>query len=92
MVPSCWARICHSTRINDARPGKAFAVGVTKTFNPTTVNEMTVGFGKNQINIDASDSGLTRAATGLTSLPMIYPSAIQQDYIPQFNFNGGQNR
>ena len=78
------------TRINDARPGKAFAVGATKTFNPTTVNEVTVGFGKNQINIDASDSGLTRAATGLTNLPMIYPSAIQQDYIPQFNFNGGR--
>jgi hypothetical protein len=78
------------TRINDARPGKAFAVGATKTFNPTTVNELTVGFGKNQINIDAADNGLTRAATGLTNLPMIYPSAIQQDYIPQFNFNGGR--
>lgn len=78
------------TRINDARPGRAFAIGATKTFNATTVNELTVGFGKNQINIDASDSALTRAANGLSNLPMIYPNAIQQDYIPQFNFNGGR--
>ena len=76
--------------INDVRPGKALAIGATKTFNPTTVNEITFGFGKNQINIDAATNALTRAATGLTNLPMIYPNAIQQDYIPQFNFNGGR--
>jgi len=77
-------------RINDARPGKAFAIGATKTFSPTTVNEFTLGYGKNQINIDAADNSLTRAQTGLTGLPMLFPSAVQQDYIPQFNFNGGR--
>src|SRR4029079_6498065 len=76
--------------IHDASTGKAFAIGATKTFNSTTVNEVTVGFGKNQINIDASNNGLTRSATGLSNLPMIYPNAIQDDYIPQFNFNGGR--
>ena len=76
--------------VTDARPGRAFAVGATKTFNSTTVNEITVGFGKNQINIDADDTGLTRAANGLTNLPALFPGAIQQDYIPQFNFNGGR--
>lgn len=76
--------------INDVRPGKALAIGATKTFNATTVNEVTVGYGKNQINIDAATDGLTRAKNGLTNLPALFPNAIQQDYIPQFNFNGGR--
>lgn len=76
--------------ISDARPGRALAIGATKTFNSTTINEIMVGFGKNQINIDATTSGLTRGATGLANLPMLYPGAIQQDYVPQFNFNGGR--
>jgi len=54
------------------------------------VNEVTVGFGKNQINIDAANKGLTRSANGLSNLPALFPGAIQQDYIPQFNFNGGR--
>jgi hypothetical protein len=33
---------------------------------------------------------LTRAANGLSNLPALFPNAIQQDYIPQFNFNGGR--
>src|SRR5215831_576586 len=76
--------------IIDSRPGKAFAVGATKTFSSSVVNEILVGFGKNQINIDADGTQLTRSATGLTSLPALFPGAIQQDYIPQFNFNGGR--
>lgn len=76
--------------INDARPGTAFAIGATKTFGSSVVNEILVGFGKNQINIDAATPGLTRAVNGLTSLPALFPGAIQQDYIPQFNFNGGR--
>src|SRR6267142_1873606 len=77
-------------RVKDVRPGKALAVGATKVFNSTTINEITVGFGKNQINIDAATNGLSRAANGLTSLPALFPGAIQNDYIPQFNFNGGR--
>jgi hypothetical protein len=77
-------------KINDVRPGKALAIGATKTFNSTTVNEITVGYGKNQINIDADTDALTRAKNGLTNLPALFPGAIQNDYIPQFNFNGGR--
>lgn len=76
--------------IRDARPGRALAISATKVFTPTTINEVTVGFGKNQINIDPVGNGLTRAATGLTNLPALFPGAIQNDFIPQFNFNGGR--
>jgi hypothetical protein len=75
-------------RINDVRPGRALAIGATKTFNATTVNEITVGFGKNQINIDAESNALSRAKNGLSSLPALFPTAIQNDYIPQFAFGG----
>jgi len=76
--------------ILDVRPGTALAIGATKTFGSSMVNEVMVGFGKNQINIDAANAGLSRGVNGLTNLPALFPGAIQNDYIPQFNFNGGR--
>ena len=75
-------------RVNDVRPGTALAFGATKIINSSTVNELTVGFGKNQINIDADDPALTRAANGLSNLPALFPGNIQDDYIPNFTFGG----
>ncbi|MDQ2898788.1 MAG: TonB-dependent receptor [Acidobacteriota bacterium] len=74
--------------ITDARPGKSFAVGVTGIFSPTLTNESTFGFSHNQINIDPVNKGLTRAANGLSGLNVLYPGAIQEDFIPTFGFNG----
>ena len=75
-------------RVNDVRPGTALAFGATKIINSSTVNELTVGFGKNQINIDADGPALTRAANGLSNLPALFPGNIQNDYIPNFTFGG----
>jgi hypothetical protein len=74
--------------IVDARPGRSFAVSAVTIINPTTTNEATFGFGHNQINIDPVNDGLTRAKTGLTGLPLLFPGAIQKDFIPRFAFNG----
>jgi hypothetical protein len=74
------------TKITDSRPGRALALSATKVINSTTFNEITVGFGYNRINIDATDDSLSRTATGLTGLPLLYPSAVQNDYIPRFDF------
>jgi len=74
------------TAITDTRPGHALALSATKVINSTTFNEVTVGFGYNRINIDATDDSLTRTATGLSALPLLYPSAVQNDYIPRFDF------
>jgi len=74
--------------ILDARPGYSWAFGATFTPTPTIVNEFTVGTSKNQINIDPVNNGLTRAANGLTGLNVLYPNAIQQDFIPNVGFNG----
>jgi len=75
--------------ITDARPGKSFALSHTWTINPTLTNEATWGFSHNQINIDPAVPGsLSRKTLGLSALPVLYPNAVQQDYIPTFGFNG----
>ncbi len=76
--------------ITDARPGHSWAFGATVTPSPTIVNEFTVGSSHNQINIDPVNNGLTRAANGLTNLNVLYPNAIQGDFIPNLGFNGSR--
>jgi len=76
--------------ITDARPGRSIAVGATTVINPTTTNEMTFGYGHNFILIDATTNALTRTAAGATGLPMLFPTAIQNDFIPAFQFNGNR--
>jgi hypothetical protein len=76
--------------ITDSRPGRAWAVNLTSNLTPTVVNEFTWGFGKNVINITPTTNGLTRAANGLSNLPVLYPNAVQDDFIPTFGFNGTQ--
>jgi hypothetical protein len=73
--------------ITDTRPGKSFVVSATTLISPTMTNEATFGFGHNQINIDPANNGLTRAATGI-NIPMLYPAAVQQDFIPRFSYEG----
>lgn len=75
--------------ITDARPGKSFAINATTIINPTLTNEATWGFGKNLIHIDPTTDGLTRATTGI-NIPMLYPSAVQQDFIPRFGYAGSR--
>jgi hypothetical protein len=76
--------------ITDARPGYSFAINATYTPTPTVVNELTIGQGHNQINIDPVNNGLSRAANGLSALNVLYPGAIQNDLIPNFSFNGSR--
>ncbi len=74
--------------ITDARPGRSWAVNWTSNVTPTSVNELTWGFGKNVINITPTSNALTRSANGLQDLPVLYPGAIVDDFIPTFNFDG----
>ena len=75
--------------ITDTRPGRSFVVSATTLLSPTMTNEATFGFGHNQINIDPVNNGLTRAATGI-NIPVLYPSAVQQDFIPRFSYAGSK--
>jgi hypothetical protein len=80
-----------SIPITDARPGKSLGLGVTMLISPTATNEFTLGRGRNDILIQpASGPGpLTRATTG-AALPVLYPDAVQDDYIPAFGYGGSR--
>ena len=75
------------TQINDPVPGISFAGGLTWVISPTMTNEVNIGMTKNQIDIFEAGNVLTRTASGVT-LPLLYPSAVQDDYIPQINVGG----
>jgi hypothetical protein len=74
----------------DARPAKSLAFTAIAILSPTMTNEATFGVGGNKINIDANNDGLSRTKTGLSNLPQLYPSAVQQDYLPSLNFGGSR--
>lgn len=75
--------------INDGRPGKSYASGLTWVVSPVMTTEFTFGFGRNDILIEPSegDTPLTRSGTGI-NLPLLYPDAVQRDFFPSFSFNG----
>ncbi len=68
-------------------PGYSFAGGGTWIISPTTTNEFNFGVTHNSIDIDEVGNKLTRTASGI-NLPLLYPSAVQKDYIPGFTFSG----
>jgi hypothetical protein len=80
-----------SIPITDARPGKSLGVGFTWLVSPTSTNEFTFGRGRNDILIapEAGPGPLTRAATGAT-LPVLYPDAVQDDYVAAFGYAGSR--
>lgn len=73
--------------ILDTRPGKSLAAGATIVLNPTMTNEFNWGFTKNTIDITETTNVLRRTSSGI-QLPLLYPKALQDDYIPQLTFNG----
>ncbi|MCU1235033.1 MAG: TonB-dependent receptor, plug, partial [Candidatus Solibacter sp.] len=73
--------------ITDTRPGYSLVVSASAALSPTLTNEFNWGFGKNIINIDAIGDGLSRTKT-VINVPLIYPKAVQNDYITRFAYAG----
>ena len=68
-------------------PGRSIAAGATWVINPTMTNEFNWGFTHNSILIDETGTVLTTGTSGI-NLPELYPSAVQNSYLPAVNFNG----
>src|SRR5207248_2292610 len=66
---------------------RGWAVGHTWTLTPTMTNEFNVGSTWNRIRIDSTGSGYTRAGSGV-NLPLLYPNAVQSDFLPSISFAG----
>ncbi len=75
------------TQIANPIPGRSWAAGMTATISPTMTNEFNWGFTHNSILIDESGSVLKSDKDGI-NLPVLYPSAVQENYIPNVTFNG----
>src|SRR5262245_23540255 len=52
--------------------------------NSTTSLELSWGRASNSLNYDLQQEKLFRSAAGLSSLPLLFPSAVQSDYVPLF--------
>ncbi len=75
------------TTILDTRPGHSFASGMTWVIGPAMTNEINYGFTKNKIDLTEVGTVLRRKTSGV-NLPLLYPNALQDDYIPQATFAG----
>jgi hypothetical protein len=75
------------TQIANPIPGRSVAAGMTTTINPTMTNEFSWGFTHNSILIDEAGNVLKSTSDGI-NLPVLYPSAVQENYIPNVTFNG----
>ena len=71
-------------------PGKNYMLSATGILNPSTSLEMSVGRASNSLNYQLQNPNLFRSAAGLTGLPLLFPDAVQADYIPYFEFRGGR--
>jgi len=71
-------------------PGSNYMLSATGILSPTTSLELSVGRAANSLNYELQQANLFRSAAGLTGMPLLYPDAVQADYIPDFRFRGGR--
>ncbi len=71
-------------------PGTNYMLSATGILNPSTSRELCVGRASNSLNYVLLVDSLYRSSAGLTGMPLLYPDAVQADYIPWFQFSGGR--
>ena len=71
-------------------PGRNWMLSATGVLDPTTSIEISVGSAHNEIEAGTENPALRRSAAGLADFPLLYPDALQEDYIPAMFFNGGR--
>ncbi len=71
-------------------PGRNWMVSATGVLNNATSLEISVGSAHNSGDIYTTNQNLTRSAAGMSSLPMLFPNAVQADTIPTFLYGGGR--
>jgi hypothetical protein len=76
------------TTVSDIRPVYNLSLSATGVISPTLFFETTFGTGHNSIFIHDADATWTRSGLGVSGLPLLYPSAVVDDYPPQFQLGG----
>jgi hypothetical protein len=71
-------------------PGYNWVGSTTGILNNTTSLEISVGSAHNSLDIYLANPDLKRSASAVGQIPMPYPDAIQDDWVPHFLFDGGR--
>lgn len=71
-------------------PGSNYMVSAVGVLNSTTSLELSWGRAHNSLDFSIQNENLRRAAAGLSTVPLLYQDAVQEDYIPDLRFNGGR--
>jgi hypothetical protein len=78
--------------VNFVHPGYNWMVSTTGILNNTTSLEVSVGTAHNSLNYELQQANLFRQAAGVTALPLLFPDAVQADYVPWFVFRDGGSK
>lgn len=71
-------------------PGSNYMLSATGVLSNTMSLEMSWGRASNSLNYGLQRAELFKGTTPLASLPLLFPSAAQGDYVPEFQFRGGR--
>ncbi|MBN2371580.1 MAG: carboxypeptidase regulatory-like domain-containing protein [Vicinamibacteria bacterium] len=71
------------------QPGRNWMFSAVGVINSSTALEISVGSGHNSMDVGGDNPILKRSSTDIRDLPMLFPDAVQEDFIPRFNFDGG---
>jgi hypothetical protein len=72
-------------------PGSNYMVSATGVLTPSMSVEMSWGRAANSLNFDLQLANLSRAAAGLSNFPLLFPGAVQADYVPDMIFANNNN-
>jgi hypothetical protein len=76
------------TTVSDIRPVYNYAFSATGVLSPSLFLEVTAGTVRNDIFIHDAEGKWNRTDLGLSSLPLLFPSGVKDDYPPAFVLGG----
>ena len=71
-------------------PGSNYMISAVGVLNSTTSLELSWGRAHNSLDFIIQNEGLRRASSGTSQLPLLFPDAVQSDYVADLRFNGGR--
>ena len=72
-------------------PGSNYMLSASGILNNTTSLELSWGRASNSLNYQLQQQQLFRANAGVSALPLLFPGAVQADYVPWFLFRASDN-
>jgi len=76
------------TTVSDLRPVRNYSFSATGVLSNSLFLEATFGTGHNDLSIFDALGKWNRTKLGLKDLPLLYPSAVKDDYPPRLEFGG----